>query len=120
MYISLDTDKDCDLVQARPVPSTGRMPHDKQNRNCLDCNKNLVMSPGGAQRQDGLTDRLPVSYKVTVLLFRKLKQVLTDAFTSTTYGRIGPEFGSSEAAVKGRGSCDVDTRVYPKVSGLSR
>jgi len=30
--------------------------HDKQNRNCLDYSQNLVMSPGGTQRQDGLTD----------------------------------------------------------------
>jgi hypothetical protein len=47
--------------------------HDKQNRTCLDCNKNLVMRPGGAHDQDGLTDWptdrptdwLTVSFKVT-------------------------------------------------------
>jgi len=56
MYISLDTDKDCDLLHERPVLSTGRTPHDKQNRSCLDHNQNLVMSPGGANCQDGRTD----------------------------------------------------------------
>jgi len=56
MYISLGTDKDCDVLHDRPVLSTGRTPHDKQNRNCLDYNQNLVMSPGGARSQDGLSD----------------------------------------------------------------
>jgi len=56
MYILLNTDKDCDLLQDRPVLSTGRTPHDKQNRSCLDYNQNLVISPRGAQRQDWLTD----------------------------------------------------------------
>jgi hypothetical protein len=32
------------------------MPHDKQNRNRLNYNQNLVMSPRGAQRQNGRTD----------------------------------------------------------------
>jgi len=31
--------------------------HEKQNCICLDWNQNLGMSPGGAQRQDGRTDR---------------------------------------------------------------
>jgi hypothetical protein len=52
VYILLDTDKDCDLLHDRPFLSTGRTPHDKQNRNCLDYSQNLFMSPGGAQRQD--------------------------------------------------------------------
>jgi len=40
----------------RPVLSTGRTAHDKQNRIRLDYNQNLVMSPRGAGSQDGLTD----------------------------------------------------------------
>jgi len=52
MYISHDTDKESDLLHDRAVLSTGRMPHDKQNRNCLDYNQNLVMCPGR-----GLTPR---------------------------------------------------------------
>jgi hypothetical protein len=36
MYISLETDKDCDLLDDRPVLSTGRTTHEKQNGNCLD------------------------------------------------------------------------------------
>jgi len=51
-----NTDKDCDLLQDRPVHPSGSTPHDKQNRNCLDCSKELVMSPRGAQCQDGRTD----------------------------------------------------------------
>jgi hypothetical protein len=50
------TGKEYDLLQDRPVLSTGKTPHDKQNRNCLEYNQNLVMSPRGAQRQDRLTD----------------------------------------------------------------
>jgi len=57
MYISLDIDMDCGLYMT-PVLSTGKSPHDKQNRSCLDYNQNVVMSPGGAQRQDGRTGRL--------------------------------------------------------------
>jgi hypothetical protein len=57
LYVHIDnTNKYCDLLQDRPAPSTGRTPHDKQNRNCLDCNQNLLMSPGGARSQEGLTD----------------------------------------------------------------
>jgi len=59
MYILLNTDKDCDLLQDRPVLSTGRTPHDKQNRKGLDYNQNLVMSPGGGSTPgwtDWLTD----------------------------------------------------------------
>jgi hypothetical protein len=78
MHILLDTDKDCDLLHDRPVLSTGRTPHDKQNRTCL-----VVMSPGGVQRQDGRTDgrtdwqtdRLadrPQVAKVTLTLYTKL------------------------------------------------
>jgi len=36
-------DKDCDLLQDRPVLPSGRTPHDKQNRNCLEYSQNLVM-----------------------------------------------------------------------------
>jgi hypothetical protein len=54
VYISLNTDKDCDLLHDRPVLSAGRTPNDEQSLNCLDYNQNLVMSPRGAQRQDGL------------------------------------------------------------------
>jgi hypothetical protein len=46
-----NTDKDCDLLQDTPVLPSGRTPHDKQNRNCLEYSQNLVMSPTGAQRQ---------------------------------------------------------------------
>jgi hypothetical protein len=54
MYLLLDIDMNCDLLHNRPLLLTGRTPHDKQNRNCL----NLVMSLRGAQIQDGLTDWL--------------------------------------------------------------
>jgi len=47
MHISLDTNKDCDLLEDRPVLSTWRMPHDKHKLNCLDYSQNLVTSPGG-------------------------------------------------------------------------
>jgi len=47
MYVTLDTDKDCDLLQDRPVLSTRRMFHVKQNRKCLNYNQNLVTSPAG-------------------------------------------------------------------------
>jgi len=50
MYISLDTDKDSDLLHDRPVLSTGRTPNDKKKATLL------VMSFGGVRRQDGLTD----------------------------------------------------------------
>jgi hypothetical protein len=58
MYICIYrlTDKDCDLLQDRPLLSTGRTSHGKQNRNCLDYSQNLVMSPGWVRRQRGLTD----------------------------------------------------------------
>jgi len=45
MYISFDTDKDCDLFIADPVILTGRTAHDKQNRNCPEHSQNLVMNP---------------------------------------------------------------------------
>jgi len=44
------------LLYDRPILSTESTPHDKQKSNCLDHNKHLVMSPGGAQRQGRLTD----------------------------------------------------------------
>lgn len=34
-----------------------RMPQDKQKSNRLDHNQSLVVSPGGAQRRNRLTDR---------------------------------------------------------------
>jgi len=68
MYISLDTEKHCDLLHDRPVLSTGRTPHVKQNRNCLDYSQNLVMSPGGAKCYDWRTDWLSFSCKVTLTL----------------------------------------------------
>jgi hypothetical protein len=40
-YISLDTDKECDLLHVRPVLSTGRTPHEEENLSCLDYNQNL-------------------------------------------------------------------------------
>jgi hypothetical protein len=52
----LDTDKGRGLLHDRALLSTGRTSSDKQNRNCLDYNQNLVMSPGGVRRQDGRTD----------------------------------------------------------------
>jgi len=51
VYIA-NTDKDCYLLHDRPVLSSGRTPHHKQNRNYLDYSQNLVMNPKGAQRQD--------------------------------------------------------------------
>jgi len=39
--------------KGRPVLVTGRTPYGKQNRNCLSYSQNLVLSPGGSQRQDG-------------------------------------------------------------------
>jgi len=39
MCILLDTDKDYELLHDRPVLSSERTPHDKQNRNCLDHNQ---------------------------------------------------------------------------------
>jgi len=58
MYILFDTDNDCDLLHDRPVLPPGMTPRDKQNRNCLDHRRNLVMCPRGAQCQDWLTDLL--------------------------------------------------------------
>jgi len=55
MYISLDTDKDCDLLKENLVLSRGWTPHDKQNGNCFDHNQNLVIGPSGARHQDGRT-----------------------------------------------------------------
>jgi hypothetical protein len=61
VYTSLDTDKDCNLLRDRPVLSAGRTLHDKQNCYCLEYNQNLIMSPRGAQRPDGLTDSQSVA-----------------------------------------------------------
>jgi hypothetical protein len=57
IYISLDTDKYCVLLQEGPVLSRGRAPHD--NCNCLNDNQNLVISPRGSSTLT-LTDRLSV------------------------------------------------------------
>jgi len=46
MYVWLDKDNDFDVSQDRPVLSTRRTPHDKQNGNCRDYSQNLVMSLG--------------------------------------------------------------------------
>jgi hypothetical protein len=56
MYMLLDTEKDCDLLHDRPILSTGRASHDKQNRNCLNYSQKWVTIPGGTQRQDGRTE----------------------------------------------------------------
>jgi hypothetical protein len=55
VYIA-NTDKHCDLLHDRPVLSSRRTPHVRENRNCTDHSQNLVISPRGAERQDGLTD----------------------------------------------------------------
>jgi hypothetical protein len=47
MYILLGTDKDCDLLQDKPVLSPGKKPHDKQNHNCLDNNRNVGLDANG-------------------------------------------------------------------------
>jgi hypothetical protein len=41
------SDKDCDLLQDRIILPSGKTPHDKQNRNCLNYSQNLAMSPEG-------------------------------------------------------------------------
>jgi hypothetical protein len=63
VYIA-DTDINCDLFNDKTVLSSGRTPHEEKNSNSFDYNQNLVISPEGAQRQDGLT----VSCKVTMTL----------------------------------------------------
>jgi len=85
MYISLDRDKDCHLLHDRPILSTGRPPHDKQNSNCLDYNPNLVMSPGGARRQDWLTDWPAVRCKVTDCSLHCWRTVYCSADTSLQF-----------------------------------
>lgn len=57
MYVYIpNSDKGCDILQDRPILSTGKTTHDKQNCKYLNYNQNLAISPGGAQRQDCLTD----------------------------------------------------------------
>jgi hypothetical protein len=51
IYIT-NADKDCDLLQDRPVLPSERTPHDKQNRNCPDYSQNMVMCPRWAQCKD--------------------------------------------------------------------
>jgi len=43
VYIA-NTDRDCGLLQDRPVLLSGRMPPDKQNRICPDYNHNVIES----------------------------------------------------------------------------
>jgi hypothetical protein len=48
MYIYItNTDKDYDLLQDRPTLPSGKTPHDKLYRNCLEYSQNLVMSSRG-------------------------------------------------------------------------
>jgi len=55
-YIT-NTDKDCDLLQERPILPSGKMPRDNNTASVLiNYSQNLVMSPRGAQCQDGRTD----------------------------------------------------------------
>jgi hypothetical protein len=58
MYISFGTDKDCGLLEDRPVLSTGRTPYDitKPQLSWLQP-KSGHESWKGAQSQDCLTDR---------------------------------------------------------------
>jgi len=56
MCTSLETDKKYDLLYDRIFLATGRMSHDKQNRDCLVYSQGLVMRPRGARAQEGLTD----------------------------------------------------------------
>jgi hypothetical protein len=82
---------DCELLYDRSDLSTGRTPHDKQSRNCLDYSQNLVMSPGGAQCQDWLTDwltdRLSVGLKVSLTLFMFMKSDLPQGVEPLTVVR---------------------------------
>jgi len=55
VYIA-NTDKDCDLLQDRPILSSGRMLHDKHNCNWLDYSQILIMSPRGSQCQERPTN----------------------------------------------------------------
>jgi len=81
VYIA-NTGKDCDLLCDRPVLSSGRMPHDKQNCKCLDYNQNLVMSLYRAQCQDRQADgigrdlTLPLTTKVYCLYVPILEVLL--------------------------------------------
>jgi hypothetical protein len=54
IYIS-NTYKDCDLLHDKSVLWSGGRPTTKPQLS-YDCNQNLVMSPTGAQRSDGLID----------------------------------------------------------------
>jgi hypothetical protein len=61
IYIAWHRDKDCDLLHDRSVISIGRMPHEKQNGNCLDYNQTL-----GTRLQDWLNDR-PSAVTLTLI-----------------------------------------------------
>jgi hypothetical protein len=59
MYISFDTDNNCDLLHDRPVLPPGMTPRDKQNRNCLDYSQSWSSVPEGLNvNTDWLTDWL--------------------------------------------------------------
>jgi hypothetical protein len=62
MYISLDTDKDCELLLYRPVLSTGRKPHEKTVTVLLQPKSDHEFQKGSMPRR---TDRLTVYCKVT-------------------------------------------------------
>jgi len=51
------TGKACDLM-LDPSSLQGERPTTNKKSNCLNHSQNLVVSPVGAQRQDGLTDPL--------------------------------------------------------------
>jgi hypothetical protein len=44
MYISIDTEKDYNLLYDRSVLSIWRTPYDKKNLNCLVYSQNLVVN----------------------------------------------------------------------------
>jgi hypothetical protein len=54
-------DKNSDLLHDRPVFSTGGRPTTNKTATVFDYNQDLVVSPGGSQRQDGRTDRPSVA-----------------------------------------------------------
>jgi len=56
MYISLDTDKDCDLLQGRPVLWSGRTPNDKTSAVLTKAKLWSRVLEGLDAKTDGLTD----------------------------------------------------------------
>jgi hypothetical protein len=87
MYKLLDTNNGCDLYD-RPVLSTGRTPHNKQNRNCFDCNQNLVTwswVPDGLNAKTGcLTDDFRWRLVATIL---SNSNALLEVFRYIEYNR---------------------------------